>query len=143
MVHSMINEIHIRFDHKTLPYGSTQLKSSSFFEIENILPLAEAYDFFDRTQLGMECTVTSHTLVNKELETITDVLLEMVPLKVPKLVKFPQFALAIVGSTAECERSFSTLKCVKSYLCSTMPEECLSYLAVSIERRLTDSLSFG
>jgi len=79
--------------------------SSSFLEIESILPLAEAYNFFDKTLLGMECTLASHTLADKELETINDVLLEITPLKsaFPNLVKLLQLALTIVVSTAECE----------------------------------------
>jgi len=145
---SMINEIHKRFDHKNVALmkavHSCNPSSSSFLEIENILPLAEAYNFFDKTLLGMECTLASRTLADKELETINDVLLEIAPLKsaFPNLVKLLQLALTIVVSTAECERSFSALKRIKSYLRSTMSEERLINLAtLSIERRLADSLS--
>ena len=144
----MINEIHKRFDHKNVALmkavHSCNPSSSSFLEIENILPLAEAYNFFDKTLLGMECTLASRTLADKELETINDVLLEIAPLKsaFPNLVKLLQLALTIVVSTAECERSFSALKRIKSYLRSTMSEERLINLAtLSIERRLADSLS--
>jgi len=90
---------------------------------ENILPLAEAYNFFDKTLLGMKCTLTSCTLADEELETIDDVFLEITPLKsaFPNLL---QLALTIVVSTAECEQSFSALKCTKSYLRSIMSEGC-------------------
>jgi len=86
--------------------------SSFFLEIEKVLPLAEAYNFFDKTLLGMECTQ-----VNR---------LEIC------LVKLMQLTFTIAVSTAECEQSFSALKWIKSYLLSTMSENHLSNLAISL-----------
>ena len=46
-------------------------------------------------------------------------------------------------SIASCERSFSKLKLVKTYLRSQMSDACLSGLAVlSIERELAEELNF-
>uniref|UniRef100_A0A6Q2XCH7 TTF-type domain-containing protein n=1 Tax=Esox lucius TaxID=8010 RepID=A0A6Q2XCH7_ESOLU len=60
-----------------------------------------------------------------------------------KLFKLCKIAVAIPVSTAACERSFSTLKLVKSYLRSTMNDERLSNLGVlSVESRRAKSLNF-
>ena len=53
-------------------------------------------------------------------------------------MKLLRTALTIAVNTAQCERAFSTLKRVKSYLRSTMNEQRLSDLAIlSIERELS------
>ena len=83
----------------------------------------------------MECVIAKRTLKDEDITTINDVLSEIVPL----LEAFPalQIALTIVVSTAERERSFSTLKRTKTYLRSTMSEQRLVDLAVlSIEKEL-------
>ena len=50
--------------------------------------------------------------------------------------------MTIAVSTAQCERSFSTLKLVKNHLWSTMGDERLSNLAIlSIERELSDAIN--
>ena len=50
--------------------------------------------------------------------------------------------MTIAISTASCERSFSSLKRIKSYLRSTMSEQRLTDLAViSIKRELSSSIS--
>ena len=80
-------------------------------------------------------------LDGKEMESINDVFVELLPLKAafPVLI---QIALTIVVSTAECERSFSTLRHTKTYLRSTMSEERLTNVAVlSIEKELSQNLS--
>ena len=51
-------------------------------------------------------------------------------------------ALTIVVSTAECERTFSALKRIKTYLRSTMLNERLCDLAIlSIEKEISKNLS--
>ena len=79
------------------------------------------------------------------METINDVLKEIFSLKTafPNLVKLLQLVLTIVLSTASCERSFSALKRIKTYLRSTMTEQCLNNVALlSIERKEAEPLSF-
>ncbi len=57
------------------------------------------------------------------------------------VVRALQIALTISVSSAACERSFSTLKRIKTYLRSSMSEERLASLAVlAIERDFSDSL---
>ena len=88
--------------------------SADFLEMEKLIPLLESYIFIDKDLLRMECVLAKHTLADKgqELETINDVLTEMIPFKAafPNLVKLLQLSLTIVVSTAECELSFSALK---------------------------------
>ena len=72
------------------------------------------------------------------METINDVLKELFTLKTafPNLAKLLQLVLTIVVSTASCERSFSALKRIKTYLRSTMSEQRLNDIALlSIEKK--------
>ena len=51
--------------------------------------------------------------------------------------------LTILVTVASAERSFSKLKLIKSYLCSTMSQERLSNLAIlSIEKDLVSNLEY-
>ena len=59
----------------------------------------------------------------------------------PNVVKLLQIAMTICVSTAKCERTFSSLKRIKSYLRSTMSEQRLTDMAILlIERDFADSL---
>ncbi len=92
----------------------------------------------------MEVTLASRTLVKAKMKNIFDVFLELTPLRsaFPTLLKATQIALTISVSTAECERSFSALKRIKTYLRSTMTEQQLTNLGIlSIEKDLADKLS--
>lgn len=54
-----------------------------------------------------------------------------------------QILLTIATSIAICERSFSKLKLILSYLRSSMGQERLSALTLlSVEREVTDSINF-
>ena len=58
-----------------------------------------------------------------------------------ELLKLLQIALTIPVTTASCERSFSTLKRIKSYLRSRIGQDRLSSLAeLAIEREMTNNL---
>ncbi len=59
-----------------------------------------------------------------------------------ELFKLCKIAVSIPVSTASCERSFSALKLVKTYLRSTMSDDRLSNLGVlSIESRRAKALN--
>ena len=80
------------------------------------------------------------------MTNVSHVFLELTPLKAvfPTLLKTIQIALMICVSTAQCERSFSALKQIKTYLRSTMTEQWLTDLAIlSIEKELTNELSLN
>jgi hypothetical protein len=72
-----------------------------------------------------------------------DVLRHIISMKAafPDLALFGQLVLTIPVSSANAERSFSTLKRVKTYLRSTMAEQRLNNLCLlSIERELSAKL---
>ena len=59
----------------------------------------------------------------------------------PALVHLLKIALTISVSTTKCERTFSALKRIKTYLRSSMSEERLNDMAIlAIEQDLTDNL---
>ena len=69
--------------------------------------------------------------------------MELSPLKnaFPILVKLLKISLSISVSTAECERCFSALKRIKTYLRSTMTNERLVNVAIlSIEREISKNI---
>ena len=94
----------------------------------------------------MESILAKRTLENidKQMESVGDVFRELVRLKdaFPTLLKAIHIALTIAVSSAECERSFSALKRIKTYLRSTMTEQRLTDLAIlSIEKELANDIS--
>ena len=116
--------------------------SHNFFNTSHLQPLIITYGL-DGEALSSETQVAKRTLVGKDLEDISDVLIELTPLKLafPNVVKLLQVAMTICVSTAKCERTFSFLKRIKSYLRSTMSEQRLTDMAIlSIERDRADSL---
>ena len=117
--------------------------SPHFVEANHIAPLADSYGL-DKSALPMECSLAKHTLNGKDLNEVIDVLCEFSPLRTafPVLVKSIKIAVTIAVSTANCERSFSALKRMKSYLRSTMTQQRLVDLAIlSIEKELSKNLS--
>ena len=144
---AMLSELERRFTDKNLMHmravQACAPQSPHFLESNQLAPLADSYGL-NRSTLDMEYTLAKHTLNGKELDEIIDVLRELSPLRAafPLLVKLIQIALTIAVSTAHCERSFSALKRIKSYLRSTMTQQRLVDLAIlSIERELSQSLS--
>ena len=144
---AMISELQRRFADKNLEHmkavQACSPSSSHFLQPKHLLPLAESYGL-DMNLLSTECSLAKNTLKAKDCDSISEVLLEISSLKeaFPTLLKLLQIALTIAVSTAQCERSFSALKRIKSYLRSTMSEQRLVDLAVlSIERDLSQQLS--
>ena len=94
--------------------------------------------------MTVETALGKQILKGMDLNYINDVFLTLTSLNYafPELIKLLKIALTIAVNTAQCERSFSTLKRVKSYLRSTMSEQRLSDLAIlSIERELSSDVS--
>lgn len=144
---AMIQEFRSRFDNKNLEImksiQSCHPESPHFLEVNHLMTLVKLYNLNEQS-LSMECPIAKRTLKNKTMKKINDVLLELLPLReaFPELVKLLQISLTVAVTTAGCERSFSSLKRIKSYLRSTMSEERLIDLAtISIERDLAARLS--
>ena len=97
----------------------------------------------DMDLVKLEFPVAKHTLAKKDILKINDVVIEHASLKAtfPVLVRVLQIAMTIFVTSVQCERFFSTLKHIKTYLHSLMSEQHLTDLAVlSIERDISDSL---
>ena len=69
----------------------------------------------------MEAKLAKHTLAKKTMKCTSTVLKELSPLKdaFPTLFRVIQTVVTICVSIASCERSFSALKWIKTYLRST------------------------
>ena len=77
------------------------------------------------------------------MEDVSDVLMELVPLKlaIPRPIQLLQIALTISVSTGKCEQSFSSLKRVKRYLRTSMTEDRLNSMTIlSIEYDMAKQL---
>lgn len=109
-----------------------------------MLPLVENYGL-DEDAIDVEARLAKRTLEKKDdMNDISDVMLSLIPLKdaFPELLKLVRISMTIAVNTAHCERSFSTLKRIKTYLRSTMSDQRLNDLAIlSIERELSSSIS--
>ena len=143
----MLNELNRRFSDPNLDLmraiQSCNPESSSFLDPEKLLPFIDTYNL-DKELLPDECALAKHTLVGKNISSVYEVFVEVSPLKnaFPNLVKLLQIILTIAVSTASCERSFLSLKRIKTWLHTTMTEQRLVDLAViSIERHLSTELS--
>lgn len=116
--------------------------SNNFLDMTELQPIADTYGL-NHDYLISETMIAKRVLKDKELEDISDVVVELIPLKeaFPCLLQLLQISMTISVSTAKCERSFSTLKRIKSYLRSTMSEQRLNDMAIlSIEHDLSQKL---
>ena len=116
--------------------------SSTFLDPQHLEPLINTY-CLDMNLVKLESPVAKRTLAKKDIQEISDVIeLALLKAAFPVLVHLLQIAMTISVSSAQCERSFSTLKRIKTYLRSSMAEQRLTDLAVfSIERDISDSLN--
>ena len=115
---------------------------SHFLDPAHLEPLISTYDLDQHAQ-ELEIPLAKRTVARKDLQDISDVILELAPLRAafPVLLQLFQIAMTISVSTAKCERCFSALKRIKSYLRNSMSEQRLSDLAIlSIERDISDTL---
>ena len=80
-------------------------------------PLVDYYNL-DSESLRMESMLCKRTLAKKTMESTTEVFKELLPLKeaFSTVLRVLQIALTICVSSASCERSFSALKQIKTYL---------------------------
>ena len=121
--------------------------SEYFLDPDSLVHLTTHYNL-DHSMLAMECKLAKRSLALKqdEMQSISDVLKNLYPLKeaFPTLVKVIQISLTICVSSAQCERSFSALKRIKTYLRSTMKEQRLVDLAsLSIECDISKHLDIN
>ena len=121
--------------------------SNNFLDLDTLQPLLQHYEI-DEADMLIEVPqvkrIVSNTPDPDKPLCIYDLLDIFLPLKVafPTFLKTLKLALTLCVTSSSCERSFSCLKRLKSYLRSTMSNERLNSLAViSIERDFSFSLS--
>ena len=141
---SFLAEISRHFDNKNLNIMiAIQLchPTSKFFLVtDSLQPLVDAYDL-PKDKIEIEASLAKRMLEGKELTSIGDVLLELKPLS-SAFPNLSRLAMAIAVSTAQCERSFSTVKLVKGHLRSTMGDERLANMAILlIERKISAGIN--
>ena len=119
--------------------------SNSFLDADVLLPMAKFYNL-DLSAFHMEVTLAKRCLEKKPMDNVINILAELSPLRsaFPNVFKLIQISLTISVSTAECERCFSALKRIKTYLRSTMSNERLAYIMaiLSIEREIAKEIPF-
>lgn len=118
--------------------------SFHFLEVSELYVIASLYGLSDDL-LSTECHLAQRTLTGMNLESVMDAYSHLLPLQAafPTLIKLLRIALTLAVSTAQCERTFSALKRIKTYLRTTMSEQRLSDISLlSIERDLSNTISF-
>ncbi len=117
--------------------------SSSNFLKPILLNLLAALYKLSSDLLATECVLALQEH-KEDINSVIDVYRQIEPLQAafPTLKNVLKISLTLAVSTAECERSFSALKRVKTYLWTTMTEKRLNDIALlSIERSLSDVIS--
>ena len=123
---------------------------------QRINTLIEIYDEIDREELIIEVRrLRRHVLISREnnhdidnrnsdeIDLLKWIVKWGFTESLPNLSIVLRIYLTMCISVASCERSFSKLKLVKSYLRSTMSQIRLTSLAIlSIERDITNVMNF-
>jgi hypothetical protein len=118
----------------------------SFLQLDQMLPIANmfAYLGLNVDNLKAQVSVASNMFqVAVQVSNPHDVLVELLKMKeaFPDLLLFSQIVLTVPIASASAERSFSTMKRVKTYLRSTMADQRLNDLCLlAIEREMSHDL---
>ena len=146
VVDRFIAEMERRFSSNNLevmkPIQACSPTSKDFLNPDCLTPLVEYYNL-NKDLVRMEA-VLAHRSLKNDVTSLSHVIRELYPLKnaFPCLINVLQIALTIGISTAECERSFSSLKRIKTYLWTKMSNDQLSNLAsLAIEKQLSKQIS--
>ena len=143
---SIIGEMKRRFSHETRPLiraCSACMPGSSFLNATTMQPLIVHYklNFEDISVQAEECK--RFLARKKDVNSLSDVLHHLLPVKEAfvELYKLLTIVLTMGVSTASCERSFSCLKRLKSYLRAGMGQDRLNSMALlAIERDLSGKI---
>ena len=107
--------------------------SDRFLDVDTLHPFLQHYDI-DVSEVQIEVMTAKRLLQNSKskLEFLHHVYNELVPVKAcfPRLLQSLKIAMTIGVSSASAERSFSSLRRIKTYLRSAMTQERLSNLAL-------------
>ena len=122
-------------------------KHPSFLDNEKIAAFAQLYNS-NLEDISHEVYQLKRLLQRAEQNSLSSLLeltcfLEVYKLAFQEVYRLLNIALVLPVTSAACERSFSALKLIKSYLRSTMCDSRLSSLAIlSIESRRSQSINF-
>ena len=139
----VLSELNARFEE---PKGILQAldachpNSTEFLNETRLLYLASEYSI-EITNLKAEIAIIKPLL--NDIMSITDVLTKIKPMKqgFKSLWQLLQFAVTFPVANTKCERSFSVLKLLKTYIRSTMGQTRLTSLAIlSVEKKLVNDL---
>ena len=122
-----------------------QPASSDFMNIKLTQDLAAEYSQFgiDASMLAAEVKVISDMLNKRKVTTSEEVLdcIQTLSIAFPNFTTFCHLILTFPVSSASAERSFSTMKRVKTYLRSSMSDNRLNNLCLlSSERELSQEI---
>ena len=110
--------------------------SDNFLDVDTLRPFLQHYEI-DISEVQIEVMTAKRLLRNSKskLEFLHHVYNELVPVKAcfPRLLQSLKIAMTMGVSSASAERSFSSLRRIKTYLRSTMTKERLSNLALLYE----------
>ena len=97
---------------------------SEFLELKHLQPLTSTYNL-DKQVLELEVPLARRSLVGNGVEETSEIILELMPLTAAfaAFLKLLQISMTIAVSSTMSERSFSGLKCVKSYVRTSMSDE--------------------
>jgi len=152
IIDKMVGELDRRFTgNETLLRACCTIdpSSTSFLRLDQMLPIADmfAYLGLNIDNLKAQVSVASNMFrmagITGKVSNAHDVLVELLNMKVafPDLLLFAQIVLTIPIASASAERSFSTMKRIKTYLRSTMADQRLNDLCLlTIEREMSNEL---
>ena len=140
MLDRLLEELHSRFSdaNKKLLKSVSVLDSRSlnFLDLSNLKPMAEQYCMAVE-YLDVELRQARRLVEKKKNEglivrSLVELSVFLSPYKeaLPDLCKLINIALVLPPTSASCERSFSLIRLIKSYLRSTMFDTRLSSLGV-------------
>ena len=115
--------------------------------VELLRPLAQNYAVnFDalRAQAASVRAIVDNFDKDNKPKTVAEVLklIECLRAGFEEIWRVLQIAITVPVTSVECERSFSVMKRIKSYLRSTMSQERLRNISMlAIERELSDMLA--
>ena len=132
----LITEMKQRFDDVNLSLMKSMQalhpKSDNFLSLETLSPLMSHYGI-DQDEFGLELMTAKRFLQksNGKLDFLHHVYDQLLPVPegFPMLLKRLKIAMTFGVSSATAEHSFSSLRRIKNYLCSTMTQERLSNLS--------------
>lgn len=129
-----VQQLNDRFvNHQNIICGFQMLLKSSAFDEEKLRELVEFYanDFDDFDQVKSETILWNRYLTDSNIQynSVIQILNECNSSFFPNIYKLLQILITLPITSCEAERSFSTLKRIKSYLRNTTSERRLNGLA--------------